>query len=224
MKFNYNVKSRFQPVFWGVVFILAAVLLILDGVGVELGHGVTPWRIIIGVLLLGWTVYELVQLKIASIFFPLAFLFLAFEAPIGNAIGKGEDIISNWVVLLAALLLTIGFSAILPKQKWTHAKRLGRTGMYLNAESDLRDARIDDNMGNVHVYITNRGAYDGNGVITVTDNIGTVTLHIPGTWLVSTRSSDNIGKVIIPPQDYECSKGITLVVRDNIGTVTVEFV
>lgn len=221
---NSNVKTRFRPIFWGVVFICAAAILILDAVGVQLGYGITPWRIILGVLLLGWVVYELIQLKFASVFFPLAFLFLVFEAPLGHALGKGDDLISTWVVLLAALLLTVGVGMLAPNRTVLNSgKRIGKAGVYLDAGKDLSDACVHDNLGDVQVYITNRDAYDGNGVITVTDNLGKVTLRIPGTWQVCTQISDNLGKVDVPPQDYPCSKSITLVVHDNVGTVTVIF-
>ncbi|MBR0232310.1 MAG: hypothetical protein IJQ53_08810 [Clostridia bacterium] len=221
---NSNVKTRFRPIFWGVVFICAAALIILDAVGVNLGEGITPWRIILGVLLLGWIVYEIVQLKFASIFFPLAFLFLVFEAPLGIWLGKGEDLISTWLVLLVALLLTLGVGMLLPNRTVLNStKRMGRTGVYLDAGKDLASALIHDNLGNVQVYITNRDAYPGNGVITVSDNLGTVTLRIPGTWMVATQISNNVGKVDVPPQDYPCSQSITLVIHDNVGTVSVVF-
>ena len=102
-------------------------------------------------------------------------------------------------------------------------KRMGRTGVYLDAGKDLASALIHDNLGNVQVYITNRDAYPGNGVITVSDNLGTVTLRIPGTWMVATQISNNVGKVDVPPQDYPCSQSITLVIHDNVGTVSVVF-
>ncbi|MBP5155447.1 MAG: hypothetical protein J6252_02570 [Clostridia bacterium] len=219
---NSNVKTRFRPIFWGLVFICAAALIILDAVGVNLGEGITPWRIILGVLLLGWIVYDIIQLKFASVFFPLAFLFLVFEAPIGLWIGKGEDLISTWLVLLVALLLTLGVGMLLPNRTvFNSNKRMGRADVYLDAGKDLEAAHIRDNLGNVQVYITNRDAYPGNGVITVSDNLGSVTLRIPGTWMVATQVSDNVGKINVPPQDYPCSKSITLVIRDNVGTVSV---
>ena len=196
---NSNVKTRFRPIFWGLVFICAAALIILDAVGVNFGEGITPWRIILGVLLLGWVVYEIVQLKFASVFFPLAFLFLVFEAPIGLWIGKGEDLISTWLVLLVALLLTLGVGMLLPNRTvFNSNKRMGRSTVYLDAAKDLESAHIGD-------------------------NLGSVTLRIPGTWMVATQISDNVGKVNVPPQDYPCSKSITLVVRDNVGTVSVVF-
>ena len=218
-----NKKFKFRPVFWGIVLIVAAALLIIDGVGVNLGEGVNAWRIIAGALLAGWIVYELIQLKIPSIFFPLAFLFLVFEEPIAQAAGKGTDLISNWVVLLAALLLTIGFGVLMPKHTHIANANFSRAGIYYDAGKDLANACIHDNVGNAEVYITNRNAYDGSGVITVRDNLGRVRIHLPGTWFVAVQASDNIGNVHVPEQNYSCTTGITLVVKDNMGSVVVVF-
>ena len=106
-------RIRFQAVFWGVTMILSAVVLILSSANVVPlpGYGITPWRIVLGILLAGWVITALVRHPTDAIF-PLAFLFIVFEAPIGNALGKGPDLISDWIVLLVALLLTIGFKLI----------------------------------------------------------------------------------------------------------------
>ena len=82
-----------SSVFWGTVLVLAAVVLILDGLGIKFADGLfTPLRIIGGVLLLSWLIYEIVRLRFTNVFFPLAFLFLVMEescaAPLrGTTIG-----------------------------------------------------------------------------------------------------------------------------------------
>ena len=94
--------------------------------------------------------------------------------------------------------------------------------VYLDG-SDLRDARVSDNLGSVQVYITGPENYNGGGVITVTENMGIIKLHIPSEWYVVTRAADNLGRCYIPPQKEAREKSITLVVTDNLGTINVEF-
>ncbi|MBO7400860.1 MAG: hypothetical protein J6U75_06605 [Clostridia bacterium] len=237
LKIGKTDKRSFRPAFWGIVLVLAAVVLILDGVGVSFGFGITPWRIIIGVILAAWLVYEIVKLKFTDIFFPLAFLFITFKEPIANALGKTEgNFISSWIVLLAALLLTIGFKSIFkPKHTVTvngkeyeiaggnsTGGKIGRQTLYFDA-SDLSGAVVRENLGDVEVFITNREAYDGSGLITVTENLGRVTLHIPAEWNVVTQSSENLGNVNIPQRDVEGDKAVTLVITQNLGNIRVIF-
>lgn len=222
-----NVKSKFRSVFWGAVLIIAAVMLILSQtnvIPVEDTSWFSWWRIMLGALFGGWFIYELAQLNISSIFFPLAFAFMVFQAPLAKAVGKDDNvIINNWLVLLIALLLTVGFSMLFPGKNKTLNTRFGRKNVYFDSGKDLREARIHDNVGNVDVYITNRNVYDGTGVITITDNVGKVTIHLPATWLVALQSGDNLGHVEIPEQNYNCSHSITLVIKDNLGHIKVVF-
>ena len=47
MQFTNEKRNRVRPIFWGLVLVIAAVVLILDGVGVleKLGYGLSVWRI-----------------------------------------------------------------------------------------------------------------------------------------------------------------------------------
>ena len=234
-KIKNSDKRSFRPAFWGIVLVLAAVVLILDGVGVDFGFGITPWKIILGVRIASWLVYEIVRLKFTDIFFPLAFLFIVFKEPLAKAIGyTGDNLISNWIVLLAALLLTIGFKAIFkPKHivsingkeyevSGDHGGKIGRQTLYFDA-SNLDGAVVKENLGNVEVFITNREAYEGGGVITVNNNLGKITVHVPENWNVVTQASENLGNVNIPQRDVDGEKTITLVITENLGNISAVY-
>ena len=100
--------------------------------------------------------------------------------------------------------------------------KIGRQTLYFDA-SDLSGAVVRENLGDVEVFITNREAYDGSGIITVTENLGRVTLHIPAEWNVVTQSSENLGNVNIPQRDVEGDKAVTLVITQNLGNIRVIF-
>lgn len=229
IKNGIQISKRSQNVFWGIVLILTAVVLILDGIGYELGYGIKPWRIILGVVLTAWLISNIVKRHFADIFFPLAFMFIVFEKPIAHAIGRADNdlnLISNWVVLLAALLLTIGFGKIFKKSSIVSINgeptKIGSSTLYFDA-SNLSNASVQDNLGSVQVYITNRDAYVGGGIIKISDNLGKVTVHLPKDWDVVTQVSDNLGKVHVPEKDISGGKSITLYVTDNLGNVSVVF-
>ena len=225
-KSKWNWKSK-NSIFWGVVLVGAAVMLILQGVGVNLGYGVSVWRIILGALCLAWLVDRIIERHFTEIFFPLAFIFLIFEAPIAHAIGRPEDqldLISNWIVLAAALLLTIGLKAIFTEREGRRSfDRLNSSTIYLDG-GDLSNSDIHDHMGTVQAFITNKQEYQGGGSINIRDNMGTVKLHIPREWNVTVNAYDNMGRVNVPEQpDRVYDRTVELRIHDNMGTVDVIF-
>lgn len=232
--------KNFGVIIWGFALIFTAVLLILNGMNVDLGVELTPWRIVLGVLLLAWIATLCVKLKFTDLFLPLGFLFLVFEGPIANAAGRPDgNLIPTWIVIVSALLLTIGFKAVFSKHgpvhfsasdrkdesesgKSTSAGRIGNSSVYFDA-ADLNGADVSENLGAVHVYFTNKDAYPGAGMITVHDNLGAVTLHVPREWDVATQQNDNLGRINVPQKEATGGKTLTLVVKDNLGSISVVY-
>ena len=213
-----------RSVFWGLVLILAAAALILDGVGFSFGIGITLWHVIGGVILLSWIVSECVKLRFHAIFFPLAFLFMLFEGVIASWLGREDpNMISNWTLLLAALLLTIGVGALTKRSGGRENARLGNSTLYFDA-NDPGGCIVSDNVGNIHVYFINKEHYNGLGVVSVRNSVGKVTLHVPSEWNVVTECKDTLGSVNVPEREQVAGKSITVSVRDSVGSVTVEFV
>ncbi len=226
MKSNVRTKIT-NRIFWGVVLIGAAVLLILNGLGVDLGYGVGVWRIIGGVLCLACIVDRIAEARFTETIIPLAFLFLIFEPTIAHAIGRPDDnlnLIPTWTVILAAILLTIGLKVIFrEKSGIITSGKLGASNVYFDG-ADLSDAEIRDNMGTVQAYVTNPEAYDGNGHITIRDNMGSVKLHLPSNWNVVANCHDNMGRVTIPEQkDGVYDRTVRLDISDNMGGIEVIF-
>ncbi|MBQ9543768.1 MAG: hypothetical protein IJV00_01420 [Clostridia bacterium] len=218
-----------RSVFWGAVLILAALILILEGAGVSLGTNIGPIRIIAAVLFAAWFIYDAIKMRFARIFFPLAFLFIAIEPVIANAVGDPNgngNLINNWVVLLAALLLTVGLKMLLPKsdgyEKAPNTRKLGNSTLYVNA-NDPSTCLIKDNLGNVKVFTVNRDEYAGGGKIEICDNLGDVTVYLPLVWTINAVTTDNLGYVYVPKQDQNADRNkiITLSIHNNLGRVQI---
>lgn len=225
---NNNVS---RSVFWGAVLILAALILILEGAGVALPANIGAFRIIAAVLCAAWFVYDVIKLRFARIFFPLAFLFIALEPLIADALGDPNgngDLLSTWTVLLAALLLTVGFKMLLPKsdgyEKAPNTRKIGNSTLYVNA-NDPQTCIVKDNLGNVKVYTVNRDEYTGGGTVEICNNLGDVTVYLPASWTVNAVSTDNLGYVYIPDQgeNTDRTKIINLSIHNNLGRVQVVF-
>ncbi|MBR6916707.1 MAG: hypothetical protein IKN38_00850 [Clostridia bacterium] len=222
---NVNFIKGSNSIFWGIVLILAAVFLVLGGLDISLGYGFTTWNIILGVLCAAWFFSRLIKGKFAQTIFPLAFLFLIFEPTIAHALGKtDENLISNWTVILAALLLTIGLSAILPKKNGGKKFiEIGSKTIMLDG-ADLSDAVISENVGTSQVYITNPELYEGGGTIHINENVGKIKLFLPKNWHVIVNESENLGSVnIVEQEDGVYDKTITLDISENVGSITVVF-
>lgn len=227
-------KSHARSLFWGIVLIAAAILLLLDGLHIFTFDtlGLTPFRLFLVVLCAGWLIWELVRLKLSIIFLPMGLLFLLLEAPIAYSLGyENGDIINNWIVILVVLLLTVGLHCVLPKRVGGKKKlsmmgdfnKCGSSDLYFDS-ADLSDARISDIVGNVNVFFSNQENYPGDQTVYISDIAGRVKIHLPQTWLVITHVSDCVGCAKVPPQaegTYE--KSITLEITDIVGRVEVVF-
>ncbi len=234
MQFTNEKRNRFRPVFWGLVLVVAAVVLILDGVGVldKLGYGISVWRIIAGILLLAWIVTSLIRLHFADVFIPLGLLFLVFEGPLAKAAGRTDGtLIPTWIVIVASILLTVGFNIIFRPLRTVSINgkdydstpgKVGNKVLYMDADK-LDGTVIRDHLGTVQVYVKDTPAYSGSAVITVTDNVGKVVIHLPEDWDVITQTGDNIGLIDVPSHTGSSGKNITLVVHDNLGNIEVAF-
>ena len=218
-------KAKYWSVIWGVILIIAAVLLLLDELNVfsVTAYGFTLWKIFGVLVCLAWLVREIVKKKYYGIFIPLALIFLFSQTAIANLLGRGNvKLASEWIVLLSAVLLTIGFRTLFRKKRsaW---KDIGSFSNYIDA-SELSNTIVKDLVGNIDVFITNKEKYAGNGEIEFCDIVGKVRLHAPSEWFIKTEVFDKIGRLIIPEQKKDSyEKTLTLKVYDFVGDIEVIF-
>lgn len=161
-------KLTNSGVFWGIVLIFAAVLMILNSLNIGVnyldGGRIPVIRIVLGVLCAAWLVTEIAALRFSRIFFPIAFILLLFENEIAVLVHAPDyDIYSAWTVLLCAALLTAGVSLIMNgrSRHFTIGKSKSTDGegttITLNADftdkSDAGNADIDCRLSSVTKYI-----------------------------------------------------------------------
>ena len=107
---------RGKKFFWGVLFLLGAVALIIGKLG-YLGD-VGFWSIFFTIGLFGFLIEGIVKMKFGTILFSLAFLAIV------NDKFLGIEAITPWTVLGAALLGTIGLNILFPG-KYKFSKHRG---------------------------------------------------------------------------------------------------
>ncbi len=229
-------------IFWGSILILAAVLLVLDALGVVLPFvssfgEISVLRAILGLLLVAVLLSCLLKGRIASIFFPLAFLFMLFEKNIAYLCAmENTNIINNWLVLLIALLLTVSFIILFPRHRWTFCKGSKTDKQYKREKHSMGSATvyidcagftkrlIACNLGACTVYFTNVGAYLGEGELIIDNNLGSVVVNVPASWHADVSIDNNLGSVHATKTQNTDSPVLYIKGDNNLGAVNVRYV
>ena len=248
-----KVMKRFagSSIFWGVVLICTAVLLIFNSLGISVGYldggGLPVVRIVLGVLCAAWLITEIVKLRFARIFFPLAFILLLFEGELASMLHvPGKDIYSSWTILLCAALLTAGVSLL------THGRnrhfKIGKNDGTLNVEFSDKTAEHDDggditchlssvtkyidctnftknqincDKGSVEIFFENTDRYTGGGELVIANNMGSVEIHIPEDWYTVGDIINSLGSVELPRMTEKSVKPLRISGANNVGSVEI---
>lgn len=99
--------NKLERVFWGIFFVAAAVILVLNQMGLLIAWGAFNfWNLLLTAILVVCGVKSAVKWNTSGLVFSLALLCILYK----DVIGLGA--ISVWTILLAAILLSIGLSMI----------------------------------------------------------------------------------------------------------------
>lgn len=236
--FKFEMRSRKRSIIWGVAFLVAALLLIagavLDNMGIN--AEIPFFRIAVCGLLVGMIVKSLTRGAIAEIFFPLAFIFMLLESSIISWCGlAADDIMNNWLVLLCALLLTIAAACLFPKKlrfgvksdpldgvKGIGSKTFGSTVKYIDC-AVFKTESVENNMGTASIYFENPDSYNGDGVLHVENNMGSMKINVPAGWFVETKLENNMGSIKIPTRGEPNGKKLTIMGENNMGSLEIIF-
>ncbi len=217
------MKSKKQ-VFWGIFFILGAVLILASGMG--LIANVEIWTLVWTVLAAALLIHGIVKGSVFCMFFAVAFLAIIYAEPLGITA------ITPWPVLGAALLLSIGFRMIFPtknggpKMNIVYTGDDGRTieidrkeGMeteerYSNEDGDylqfeqvfksgtkyinsdnLKKVNMECVFSTVEIYLDNAILQGGSATIELESVFSNVTIYVPKTWMVAESSETVFSKV-----------------------------
>lgn len=227
-----------QKLFWGLGFLLAATLIILDVVGViptllsAVGE-VSVFSLILGLLLLAYALARLFRGKVSAIFFPLAFIFLLFEKNVAVLCGlENENIVNNWLVLLVALLLHVGFAILLPSRRmgrWhrRHTVRrenaLSSSTVYVNC-NDFTPNTVSNKLGECTVHFQNVDSYRGGQTLTVSNDLGSMTINVPASWMVITDIDNNLAALDTPAQADNGGPILYIKGDNNLGALDINLV
>jgi len=111
---NYRTKN----VITGIMLIALAACLVLWKLNIlnlpSVFVDVSVWGLLLSALMVVVIVHSIIDLSFGGIFIPLAVICIVFDKPLGITA------ITPWVVLIAALLLTVAFHMIFPRHSGHH--------------------------------------------------------------------------------------------------------
>lgn len=233
--------SKTWKLFWGIGFILLAVALVLDAVGVlstvtgVVGE-VSILAIVAGLLLICFSIARLCRGKVGDIFVPLALIFMLFEKNIAYVFHIGDEngnIINNWLLLLCAVLVWIGFSILFSGIRIRRKKKefdfcsgsgnysnIGSAVKYIDCEN-FKYESIENHLGTCTVFFENIDKYEGGGVLALENNLGTTTVNVPKDWRVVMDIHNSLGHGSAPTNE---TSGPLLIIKgeNNLGSVNVK--
>lgn len=199
-----------ESVFWGVLFILAGIFLIIS----KLGYlpDINVFSLLLTIFLVVVIVKSLPRLNFSGILFPIAFICIIYSRQLGITA------ITPWTVLIAALLGSIGLSMIFHKNiKWINHNHkcedykfekidvedesfvgfknsFGASIKYINTDK-FEQADLNCSFGAMKVYFDNAVMSNEEAIVRITASFSGIELYIPKTWNVDDKTNVFLGSV-----------------------------
>jgi len=199
-----------ESVFWGILFILAGIFMIIS----KLGYfpDVNVFSLLLTVFLVVVIVKSLLKINFTGVLFPIAFICIIYDKQLGITE------ITPWTVLIAALLGSIGLSMIFHKNiKWVNNKynsedykfekidvedeshvkfknSFGASTKYINTDK-FEEADFNCSFGAMKVYFDNAIMSNGNAIVRLNASFSGIELFIPKTWNIDNKTNVFMGDV-----------------------------
>jgi len=199
--------------FWGIFFILSAVSVIAIQTGSFELIGIQS--LLIGAFLVAVIIASLVKLNFFGVFFPMSFLYMIFWQPLGL------QYINYWFVVLASVLVSIGFSIIFGSRhhkSWPNCNgkvdyvtqgseseeidddnpnvsvRFGSASKYLHAEH-FKTGRFAVSFGELELFFDQVKVDPEGAEIFIDASFGSIILNLPREWKVVDNVHVSLGEV-----------------------------
>ena len=208
-------KKQYKKIFWGVLFLLGAIALLLGRFGYL--EGLNFWSVFFSIVLFGLLADGILGRSFGQILFSLACLIILNDELLHL------EMITPWPVLGAALLGTIGLNILFPK-RWKYKNhpippyppngcRPGKkeeeilSGEEIRYEasfgyavkyvvgSNIGRIFLESSFGNLEVYFTDASLKDNTAHALVECSFGNLELYVPADWNVVINVGQAFGRV-----------------------------
>ena len=199
---------------WGIIFLVAAVLVLLNGFNLAIGFPL--WKVLITIFLVMWLFHGLGQKDWASIVFPIVFLLCTWVDNLG---------VSKGTIFFAAVLGVIGMSMLSGEKgrrfkreyesiedkslgsydgedrsgnqndnRFAFSTRFGSGVKYVKADN-FEEGRVECAFGEAKIYFDDAQIHNEEAIVYVNNSFGTVNLYVPKEWYVTNEASVVFGGV-----------------------------
>lgn len=199
-----------ERVFWGVLFLLAGVFLVIS----KLGYlpDVNVVSLLLTVALVVVIIKSIIKVNFVGILFPIAFICIIYDKELGIT-----DI-TPWTVLIAATFGSIGLSMIFHKQiAWINSKKytedykfekidvedeghikfknsFGACAKYVNTDK-FEEADFNCSFGAMKIYFDNATMSKQNAVVRLNGSFSGIELYVPKAWFIEDKTNVFLGAV-----------------------------
>jgi len=201
-----------ERIFWGILFILAGIFMIIGKLGYFPNMNV--FSLLLTAFLVVVIVKSLPSMNFSGILFPIAFICIIYDKQLSITS------ITPWTILMAALLGSIGLSMIFHKQiKWINHNHnhshedykfekidiedesnvrfknsFGASIKYINTDK-FEQANFECSFGAMKVYFDNAVMSNENAIVRINASFSGIELYIPKTWNVNDNTNVFLGSV-----------------------------
>lgn len=209
-------KFSMNKLFWGLLFLLAALGLIMNRIGFwpEIYH-ISVFGVLVTIFFI-WMILEgLRHRNFFAMIFGLAFIAIQYDDILCITA------ITPWTLLGAALLASIGLTIIFPQYHGHHGNKydgfefsdkgkkvfnetdgevlnfensFGSCIKYVNTDAFVH-ANFENSFGEMKVYFDNTIIKNGTADINVEVSFGSAVLYIPKTWHVECHAKTAFGGI-----------------------------
>lgn len=232
-----------RDIFWGVLLILAAIMIIVNRLGFFTQIGV--FEIVATIVLIGIMIKSLVEVSFPGILFPAALLCIIYAEPLNITQ------LTPWPVLMTALLGSIGLSMIFKRHKywnhnWNHEQYVhggmnnhfsnvinqpdgnvvncsvsfGSSMKYINA-TNFERANIKCSFGEMKIYFDNAIITSDRADIYVDVSFGSAQLYVPKTWKIVNEVNTSLGAMDVRNRGIDATSPV-VTIRGNVSLGDVE--
>lgn len=237
---------KFKNWFWGLFFIIAAILVIVNQLGYLTGFNI--FTLVASIFLIAIMLQSATHLNFAGILFPFAILGILFAEPLGI-----QNLVP-WPILIAALFGTIGLSIIFSKSiKKMHSNfehtchsscnkehfeqiidtpdestvsckvTFGSAIKYVNAQ-DFQKGFFECSFGAIKIYFDHANIVQQEAEIYLDVSFGGVELYIPKNWKIVDNLNTSLAGIDYEGRPGSTDKIITLNGKISFSGVTVIYV
>lgn len=221
---------------WPTALIVCGVLMVFFGVASNVGWIDVPlYKVVCAVPLVAFiAVKGIIERRFYTIPIPFAALFLLFEEyPAKWAGVESGDLISNWIVIVAAICIFIGLAFITVFRKNDRSEdsfatkktknHISSSVKYINC-ADFTHETVECDMGSCKIFFSNTSEYAGTGTLKLHCNMGSVLVTVPKEWKIETNIDKHMGSVNIDENNAsDDAKVLKIVGENNMGAIHVKF-